>query len=221
MSFNKAESTAATSGYWRWVGDVEEMRRQRASYVPKFRMTGDEAGVARLDHDWLLAQARAMNDEAPSRGGEGLASGGGGGGDARAEPPGYALCADIIERQETAKRDARARKEERRERRRAEHAEAARKSVMSNLRRATHSAPFMPTKSKRPARPFVDAGAYGGGMAGVDEYNATKRGFYHSMDNNHHDVIHQLLDHENKHVDRVDHLTVNHPSLPASTVPDG
>ena len=57
MSFNKAESVAATSGYWRWVGDVEEMRKQRKSYRPKFRMNGTEAAIASLDPDWLLAQA--------------------------------------------------------------------------------------------------------------------------------------------------------------------
>ena len=59
MSFNKAESVAATSGYWRWVGDVEEMRKQRKSYRPKFRMNGTEAAIASLDPE----MARRHGDE--------------------------------------------------------------------------------------------------------------------------------------------------------------
>ncbi|KAH8056193.1 hypothetical protein JL722_7495 [Aureococcus anophagefferens] len=141
MSFNKAESVAATSGYWRWVGDVEEMRKQRKSYRPKFRMNGTEAAIAA----------------------------------------------------------------------------AFKKGVMRNLKRATHDAPFMPTKHRNALAPLAAPGD--GGPAGVDTYNDAKRGFYHSMDTNHHDVVHQLLDHETKHVDAVDHLTVNHASPGPLTVP--
>ncbi|KAH8046452.1 hypothetical protein JL722_13644 [Aureococcus anophagefferens] len=90
MSFNKAESVAATSGYWRWVGDVEEMRKQRKSYRPKFRMNGTEAAIASLDPDWLLAQARAMNDAPRPESDDGATP------RSAAPPPGYALCADII-----------------------------------------------------------------------------------------------------------------------------
>ena len=69
------------------------------------------------------------------------------------------------------------------------------------------------TTKNRNARPFASPRGYDGGPAGVDTYNDAKRGFYHSMDTNHHDVVHQLLDHETKHVDAVDHLTVNHAPL--------
>ena len=91
---------------------------------------------------------------------------------------------------------------------------------MRNLKRATHDAPFMPTKNRN-SRPFASPRGYDGGPAGVETYNDAKRGFYHSMDTNHHDVVHQLLDHETKHVDAVDHLTVNHAPLPEdrATVP--
>jgi hypothetical protein len=214
MSFNKAESVAATSGYWRWVGDVEEMRKQRKSYRPKFRMNGTEAAIASLDPDWLLAQARAMNDAPRPESDDGATP------RSAAPPPGYALCADIFARQQACKADARDAKLARRELRAAERSAAFKKGVMRNLRRATHDAPFMPTKNRN-SRPFASPRGYDGGPAGVETYNDAKRGFYHSMDTNHHDVVHQLLDHETKHVDAVDHLTVNHAPLPEdrATVP--
>ncbi|KAH8092128.1 glycosyl hydrolase [Aureococcus anophagefferens] len=124
MSFNKAESVAATSGYWRWVGDVEEMRKQRKSYRPKFRMNGTEAAIA--------------DDGATPR--------------SAAPPPGYALCADIIARQQACKADARDAKLAWRELRAAERSAAFKKGVMRNLKRATHDAPFMPTKHRNARR---------------------------------------------------------------------
>lgn len=222
MSFNKAESTNATSGYWRWVGDVEHMQKQQAKVPPpwmakkkKFKMNATEAATAELDHEWLLAQTRAMNESSSTE-----ASGRANRRDTYV--PGYLLCADIIERQDEAKYAADVEKWERREQRRYDEDMDRRKNAMSNMRRATHSAPFRPTANKKTSKPFVDEAKYRGGMVGVEEYNITKRGFFHSMDNNHRGDVHQLLDQENKHVEGLNYLVVRHDPLPNgghSTVP--
>ena len=91
MSFNRAESTNATSGYWRYVGDWEKYRKnqEKGLYQPRLQLNGTDRAVASLDHDWLLAQARAMDHQPDDAG------------DDRPETPppaGYGLCADIIAR---------------------------------------------------------------------------------------------------------------------------
>ena len=210
MSFNRAESTNATSGYWRWVGDVETMRKERKNpKPPSFRMTGTEQGIASLDHDWLLAQTRAMNENSP----RGPNEQDHGDGWERA-PPGYALCEDIIERQEQCKYEHAVAKAERREARHAQEAEERSKNACANMRRAQHDAPFLPTANKKAARPFVDRGSYDGGLSGVQAYNTTKRGFFHAQDTNHHGSVGPLLDHASKHVDTLNSLVVNHSELP-------
>ena len=213
MSFNRAECTSATSGYWRWVGDVEEMKKVRAAHKPSFRMTGAERDVACLDHDWLLAQTRAMNETASPRAATTTPR--------DTLPEGYSLCADIIDAQDCAKRDARVAKLRRREARAREAAADRSRTALANVRRAAHDAPFLPTTNVKGSRPFVEQNAYSGGIDGVDAYNDTKRGFLHSQDANHHSTVGPLLDHENKHVDTLNYLVVNHPPLAAerATVP--
>ena len=66
MSFNKAESLAATSGYFRWVADTKSYREaleKQARRPRKFaHKSAHDAQVSALDPAFLLAQARAMND---------------------------------------------------------------------------------------------------------------------------------------------------------------
>ena len=64
MSFNKAESLAATSGYFKWVADTSYHEAAAKARRPKSSGTSRRTrAVSGLDAAFLLAQARAMNDE--------------------------------------------------------------------------------------------------------------------------------------------------------------
>ena len=216
MSFNKAESLAATSGYFKWVADTKsyhEAAAKQARRPKKFRhKSAHDAQVSGLDAAFLLAQARAMNDELGRANAEELDADETAARRARCLPSSAARgCDDIFEAMAGAK--IRALEGEKRAllELRAGEADARRAAALANVRAVAHDAPFKPTEAKPAGGPFEDArpGRFAV-EAGFASFNDAKRGFFASYDSNKHTTTNQLLDHHTRHVDRVNHSIIHH-----------
>ena len=209
MSFNKAESLAATSGYFKWVADTKsyhEAAAKQARRPKKFRhKSAHDAQVSGLDAAFLLAQARAMNDELGRANAEELDADETAARRARCLPSSAARGCDDIE----AIRKIRAPRA-----RSARCSSCARRGGRARGPRSRTCAVAHDARSSRPrragGRPFRDGGRAFAPEAGLDSFNDAKRGFFASYDANKHTTTNQLLDHHTRHVDRVNHSIIHH-----------
>lgn len=205
MSFQKAESSAATSGYYRWVGECESAAKREKRRRPKFTQTAAQRAVSSLDHAWLLEQARLQNEQSAAESAESSLA-------ASAEyrrPAGHALCADIFERQAVHKARVDAERDRLRAKQRADREEARVRGAMANCIPVAHDRPFMPAPSK-PGQ-FVEQCTYAGGLEGVAEYNTTKRNFLNGFDANRITRVAGIVE-QSKHDERLNYLIVRHDS---------
>ena len=219
MSFNKAESLGATSGYFRWLGEQKEYteRVKKEQRKPrKFKhASGFDAHVATLDPEWLKADARAMNDadgaarEQASEHESAVAKW------QRTHPSSSAHgCDDIFD----GMRDAKIKKLEAERAAlielQASEAEERRRRALDNVAPLTHAAPFKANAGSMAAHagaPFKEAvaGEFHP-LEGVGAYNQAKRDFFASYDTNKHTTVNQLLDHQTPHVDNINHSIIHH-----------
>ncbi|KAJ1452981.1 hypothetical protein M885DRAFT_444268 [Pelagophyceae sp. CCMP2097] len=212
MSFKKADSKAASSGYWGWVGDVERHEAAQKRATPKFRLSKDDQAVASLDKDYLLermrqdfaltdaAAAARRNDAAPRKRDAIPAP----------DPICRSLCGDIFQRQEDAKFQQWRNKMDAHEAESADRRATFRRDAIRNVTPVVHSKPFRPTKQLASARPFESVEHFAGGWDGVDSYNESKKGYYTAYDQNNFTTVPELLDQTQRHVTTMNHIAVHH-----------
>ena len=171
MAFRKAESLAATSGYFNYLARVKEHEERQKLPPQRPKPTEYEAAVQSMDHEFLMEQARRMNEHQAAANEE----------EARAiaEYERMQPSDDMrtLHNQMTeAKLRALIKKEKTKIERAEEKVFLRKKNAMQNVRPIGHSKAWKPTKDV--LRQPLSEVRHPSKQQRVSEYNGTKETYY-------------------------------------------